>query len=255
MTRRPPHIPPPAHDDDVPTCTECGHQHLTRPHRTQACIRHRSNRDDNGNLVPCSKYPIRGGVVCRSHGAGASHVKAAAARRLEMAAATRAAARELAALGEPIAVDPAAALLQLVHYKAGEVAWLRAMVQTEDLDDLVWGVTREKVGGDDAGTTREAKPSIWWAMLRSAEDQLADYSSRAIKAGLDERRIEMEHEQGVMVAGMVERVLRSMFDTIVRTLRGLGVGDDQIVAALQQAWVEAVQTIVPREFRALTEGA
>lgn len=180
---------------------------------------------------PCRKAPIAGGDVCPTHGGSAPQVKAAAARRLEL----RAAARELAALGEPVTIDPAAALLSLVHHKAGEVAWLRAMVQTEDLDDLVWGQTREKVGGDDAGTTHEAKPSIWWAMLRSAEDQLATFAAAAIKAGVEERRVRLEEQKGALVAGVIQRIL----------------GRLELTPA-QQALVPVV---VPGELRALTEGA
>lgn len=82
MTRRPKHMPPPPRGDDVPVCNDCGHQHLTKPHGTQACIRHKSHRDDAGQLVPCSKPPEGGGQVCGSHGARASQVQAANRRRL-----------------------------------------------------------------------------------------------------------------------------------------------------------------------------
>lgn len=180
---------------------------------------------------PCKRAPIAGGTVCPTHGGSAPQVKAAAARRLQLASA----ARELAALGEPVAIDPAAALLQLVHHKAGEVAWLRAMVQTDDLDDLVWGLTREKVGGDDAGTTHEAKPSIWWTMLRSAEDQLAQYAAAAIKAGVEERRVRLEEQTGALVAGVIQRILARL--------------------DLSPAQQQLVPTVVPGELRALTEGA
>lgn len=180
---------------------------------------------------PCRRPPIAGGTVCATHGGSAPQVKAAAARRLQLAAA----ARELAVLGEPIAIDPAAALLSLVHHKAGEVAWLRAMVQTDDLDELVWGVTREKEGGDDHGTTREAKPSIWWAMLRTAEDQLAAYAAAAIRAGVEERRVRLQEQQGALVAGVIQRILTRLELTPEQQAR--------------------VPVVVPGELRALTQEA
>lgn len=189
---------------------------------------------------PCRKPPIQGGDVCATHGGSAPQVRAAAQRRLDM----QAAARELAVLGEPIAIDPAAALLSLVHHKAGEVAWLRAMVQTDDVDDLVWGITREKEGGDDHGTTREAKPSIWWAMLRTAEDQLAAYAAAAIKAGVEERRVRIEERQGALVAQVIRRSLEGVLAALVAA----GMHEQ-----LRAVYAQAVAEVVPREIRAIAD--
>src|SRR5690625_199525 len=70
---------------------------------------------------PCGNWAIKGGTVCRSHGGAAPRVKAAAARRRAQAEAAKA----LALFGAPKDVEPSQALLDLVHWTAGEVEYWR----------------------------------------------------------------------------------------------------------------------------------
>lgn len=173
----------------------------------------------------CAKPATPGATVCVKHGSGAPQVRAAAARRVEQAKA----ARQLQALGQPVEVDPASALLGLVHAKAGEVAWLREKVRE---------VARDS--GDEGGKHLVVQgifgesQTVWWTLLRSAEDQLEKFCSAALKAGIEERRVRLAEEQGLLVAGVVRRIL------------------DRLGLTAEQ-WA-LVATVAPEELRAL-EGA
>ncbi|SKB86225.1 hypothetical protein SAMN05660916_03021 [Arthrobacter sp. 31Cvi3.1E] len=158
----------------------------------------------------CKRAAIRGGSVCKFHGGGTPAVIAAAQRHSEMEAARG----ELLALGQPEAVDPAEALLQLIGWKYGEVKWLRARVQDLPPDELVWGVAQTDIGIGPEGpidkVTEKASPSVWWALLREAENQLADYAARALRAGVDERRVKIAEQQGLMVHAVMMAVFNRL---------------------------------------------
>jgi hypothetical protein len=154
----------------------------------------------------CKRAAIIGGTVCKIHGGGIPAVKAAAERNADLEAARR----QLAALGEPEDIDPGQALLRLISWKYGEVQWLRDQVRETPAESLTWGKTQTDQGLGHQGpvdtTTMKAAPSVWWVLLRQAEDQLADYSTRAIKAGIAERQIRIAESTGDLVAGVVHRI-------------------------------------------------
>ena len=158
----------------------------------------------------CKRAPLRGAEVCKIHGGGAPAVRAAAARRVQEDAARR----ELAALGEPEQIDPAEALLQLIGWKYGEVKWLRARVQEIPSEDLAWGLAQSEFGRGPEGpidrVTEKSQPSVWWTLLREAEDQLADYAARALRAGVDERRVRLAEQQGLAVHAVMMAVFNRL---------------------------------------------
>lgn len=180
---------------------------------------------------PCGNRPIIGGTVCRMHGGSAPAVRAKAAERTQQDAARRA----LMALGEPVPIDPAQALLDLIAWKHGEVQWLRSKVQAVRDEVLVWGATehREGVGpeGPISVTSERAQPNVWWSLLRQAEDQLSDYASKALRAGVAERQIRLAESTGAAIAGVVNVILDRL--QLTATQRGL------------------VPTVVPEAFRML----
>jgi hypothetical protein len=158
----------------------------------------------------CGNPPVTGATVCRMHGGSSPAVKTAGQVRRQQELARR----ELAALGEPEAIDPAVALLQLISWKHGEVKWLRFRVQSLPEEELTWGKAEKQKGIGPQGpvdtTTEKAAPSLWWALLRQAEDQLADYATRALKSGLEERRVRMAEEQGDMVHAVMMAVFNRL---------------------------------------------
>ncbi|NUO35651.1 MAG: hypothetical protein HOQ27_11390, partial [Dermatophilaceae bacterium] len=135
---------------------------------------------------------------------------------------------------------PAEALLELVHWTAGEVDYWRArVVELADTneDALTWGVTKTKDGGDDRGTTEEAGPNVAYRMLTDASNRLAAYAAAALKAGVEERRVRLAEKQGSLVADVIRGILTDLHLT----------PDQELLVA----------TVVPNRLRQLTatEGA
>ena len=154
----------------------------------------------------CKRPAIKGGTVCFVHGGGSPIVKAKIARdRLE------AEARQAVELwGGKRDIHPAAALLELVQRKAMEVEYWRHRVhevQQEDEAALTWGRTKEKLGGEDHGTTREAKPHIALTLLHKAEADLANYCSAALKAGVDEAMVRIAQTTAGQFQQVINRAL------------------------------------------------
>src|SRR5690625_228354 len=182
---------------------------------------------------PCGNWAIKGGTVCRSHGGAAPRVKAAAARRRAQAEAAKA----LALFGAPKDVEPSQALLDLVHWTAGEVEYWREQVRAlaeQDPAALTWGKTREKTGGQDVGDTYEAKPHVAYVMLYAAQDRLAQYATAALKAGVEERRVRLAESQGSLVADVIRRILDAL--------------------GLDERQRELVPQVVPAQLRLLAGG-
>ena len=174
----------------------------------------------------CQAWAMAGSEVCRVHGGRAPQVKAAAARRL----AEQAAQQAVRTLGLPVDISPTEALLEEVRWTAGHVAWLRSRVQElaeepthrhvsfdgedEDLLEtpgqrgaLTWGTTKVKTGGDDAGTTQEAKPSVWYELYTRERAHLIRVCSEAIRAGVEERRVRLAEQQGDLLALAIRQIL------------------------------------------------
>jgi hypothetical protein len=162
------------------------------------------------------------------HGASSPQSKRKAQERVALARAEREAARIGITRRD---IHPAEALIELVQYTAGEVDYWRHTVSLLDDQDLVWGTTRIKEGGDDRGTTQEAKPHIAYVMLERASDRLATYAAAALKAGVEERRVRLAEAQGSAVAAAIRSIL------------------DQLKLTPPQ--LELVPTIVPAALRAL----
>jgi hypothetical protein len=174
---------------------------------------------------------MTGAARCRMHGGASPQSRAAAAARIQEAQA-RAAVELFAARRD---IEPGPALLELVQWTAGEVDYWRQEVRLIEKNDLTWGVTRVKEGGDDRGTTREAKPAIAYVMLTDASNRLAQYAVAALRAGVAERAIRLAEQQGALVADVIRRILADLHLT-----------------PTQQ---ELVATVVPTHLRAITGGA
>ncbi|MFC8732164.1 hypothetical protein ACFT5B_06880 [Luteimicrobium sp. NPDC057192] len=165
------------------------------------------------------------------HGAASPRARDAAQRRL----AEQEAARQVATLGLPVDITPTDALLQEVQWTAGHVQWLRGKVAELEEQDLVWGQTKVKEGGDDRGTTEEAKPSIWYVLYEAERKHLVTVCTAALKAGVEERRVRLAEQQGDLVALAITRILAALDLTPDQQAR--------------------VPEVVPRELRVIAGGA
>lgn len=167
------------------------------------------------NGDPCESPPMRNATRCRMHGGASKRSKAAAERRDT----TNKAATALAALGhDPNAnpVDPAEALLRLVTAKHYEVQWWRQLVQSVTRDDtttttLIWGVLKREQGVGPLGpvdSTTEG-PALHMAVqgLHTAERDLANYATAALKAGVQERQMQVQEALALQLVGAIHRIL------------------------------------------------
>jgi len=164
------------------------------------------------------------------HGGSSPRALAAAERRLV----EEQARRDVVLFAARRDVHPAEALIELVQWKAGEVDYWRGRCRQLEEADLTWGVTRRKEGGEDHGTTFEARPNVAYAMLRDAERDLASYCAAALKAGVDERRVRLAESYGAQLAGVIQRILGAL--------------------SLSEVQLELVATVVPAELRAIAAG-
>jgi len=153
---------------------------------------------------------VPGTKVCRFHGGNAANVRAAGARRLAEAEATR----QVVTLGLPVDISPTEALLQEVQWTAGHVHWLRSKVQDIDEEELVWGATSEstKQATQFPGTdsTSTAAPSIWYVLYAKERQHLVAVCAAALKAGVEERRVRLAESQGDLVATAIRHILDAL---------------------------------------------
>ncbi len=179
----------------------------------------------------CKNPAVPGATVCRFHGGAAPQVQEAAQRRIAIAEARQAAVT----LGLLIDISPEQALLDEVQRCAGMVAFYQARVEEiadAGFNSLVFGLTKSKIGGEDGGDTFEAKPSVWLQLLNEERDRLVRVCAAALRAGIEERRVKLAEQQGILVAAVVRRILTR-----------LNLTDDQLAL---------VPTVVPEELRTLT---
>jgi hypothetical protein len=161
-----------------------------------------------------------GSGLCRIHG-GTSPGGRKQGQRI---AATKAART----LGLPVEIDPAEALLQEVWRSQGHVIWYGEVVAQLRKSDVGWGITKEKRGGDDWGTTNEAKVNIYVALYNEERKHLARVSAEAIKAGVEQKRLDLETHRAEMVVSM----LGSIFDGLELTPEQASKLDELVPKAL-----------------------
>lgn len=195
-------------------CAQCGQPHT-------ACTAHRRDGD------PCGMKPIRGLAVCRMHGGSTKRAKAKAARKQAEVEAVKA----VATLGLAVDISPTDALLEEVRWTAGHVAWLRQRVEELDEEALTWGTTQQASGPEGTTITEKAGPSIWYELYAQERRHLVVVCAAALRAGVEERRVQVAEAQGAQLAAVIRSIL----------------GDLRLTAAQQQL----VGTVVPRHLRAI----
>lgn len=170
----------------------------------------------------CKGQAVTGSDKCRMHGAGGGKARTNAQRNAELEQARI----ECAKLGLSIQIDPGEALVQELWETAGNVAFYRQLVQDlpthPDPDTFVAG------GMDQDGSpghwergapgvygrsyhvsglpTGEAKPHILVQLYNDERKHLTDVAASALKAGVDQRRVELEQERASLMADIFRRV-------------------------------------------------
>lgn len=185
----------------------------------------------------CGSPAMNGQNICRHHGGSAPQSIKAAKERIS----EEKARRLVETYGRKIETTATDALLDEVQWTAGHVAWLRERVQeiesaaavagTDSEHPLVWGVTREKEGGEDRGITSEAAPNVWLKLYQQERTHLVKVCAEAIRAGIEERRVRLAEAQGALIAQAIRAILGELDLT-----------------AEQQA---RVPEVVPRHLRAI----
>lgn len=171
----------------------------------------------------CRRNALDGAVVCDLHGGKAPQVKAAAERRLQAEEARRACDR----LGVAVEVDPGEALMQELWETAGNVAFYRELVQQlpthPEADEYVapegdgdghWERGESGVYGRTYHVsgipTGEAKPNVLVVLYNEERKHLAAVATAALKAGVEERRVQMAEQQGQLLAQVIKGVLTEL---------------------------------------------
>lgn len=131
---------------------------------------------------------------CRLHG-GSTRNHRKAAQRLE-------AERAVAAFGLPRNVDPGAALLEELHRTAGWVGWLTERVQEEGPDALA------AVAYEDEGAVSVTSP--FYDLLDRERKQLVAVAAACIKAGVEERRLQMIEQSAAFAARAIRTALGNL---------------------------------------------
>jgi len=148
-------------------------------------------------------------------------VLAGSARRLAEVAAEK----ELTRFGRKVEISPSMALLDEVRWTAGHVEYLRSKLQELSDTDLVSGAEQVvEVGGEGLGTTgwkvtSRAAESVWYSLYMRERQHLVKVSAAAVRAGVEVRRVELEEQQGLLVASVVRRILDAVLTELIA--RGL----------------------------------
>lgn len=125
--------------------------------------------------------------------------------------------REMGVMGAPIDIEPQDFILECIRIAAGEVFYAseRIAVLTE-ADVLVQTRTTVVKKDADGATSQEVRASnefklhAWIVVRDRAMDRGVQYSFAALKAGIEERRVRVAEQQGMLLAQAVQGILREL---------------------------------------------
>lgn len=117
--------------------------------------------------------------------------------------------------GYKLDVNPLDALLMCVRIAAAEVSFFTAKISELEPDDVIGRPMREQVAStkDTWGVVDLKLPyelNIWIRARSAAVDNLAKYSALAIKAGVEERLIQVAERTGDRLAAAIEGILNQL---------------------------------------------
>lgn len=196
-------------------CGKCGRLHVcvSRP-KVPCCTGHLSrDRGDRAKGDPCGQPAMAGQDVCRSHGGKAPQNLAKAAERVERERAEQEIIKLAAKFTDPVDGDdrdPAEIVSEQIRYQYRFVRWLRTRVEALGLGEWIWGQTKDKIGGDDGGSTYEAKPHAWVVLYREESRELTKLCLDAVKAGFEERRVRLAEQDAEIWVRMMDGLLTDL---------------------------------------------
>lgn len=159
--------------------------------------------------------------------------------------------QEAAKYGTPIEMGPAESLLAELARTHGWIAFFESQVGDLKVNELAWGQVRKKIGGEDRGSTYEAKPSIWYQLLRDERKHLVAVIDSCTRSGVAEHMMRLAEDQGRMVAGVIQRSFASMLDAVLAALVEEFGEDSRAQTVVVTAWAANMRPIVKRELTAV----
>lgn len=173
-------------------------------------VRCASRRKGRGQ---CQRYAAPGATVCWQHGGNIPVVQKKAAKRVAL--------DELGLLNDDYRIDPTQALLDEITRANGEVQYWGARVRELEESSLTYGVVSEEAGIDQDKTTNMTKEAsglnIVYTAWVEARERLTKVAAIAIRVGVEERRVQLAEQQGIMIAGVIHRILGQLQLTPVQS--------------------------------------
>lgn len=217
-------------------CEDCGKVHKTRYGHT-ACSAHLTG---SGKTIPCTKAPLKGMTVCRTHGGAIKASQVAAQQRIALMTAQG----EIAELMRECDIPeqhPIDGLLEVVRVSGAMMRLLTVKVGELKEEPLVKEVLVEKgeslrtklVADSDAfwglNAREEMVPSIYVQLLQTWTERYERACKTALEAGIEERRIQLAEDtsetffralsQAVLEAGLDPVTRAALNEALARQLR------------------------------------
>lgn len=224
-------------------CDQCGKIHVTWQGNV-ACSAHQSGDP----TVPCTKNPLRGMSVCRSHGGAARAGRALATQRLALMDAEGEIGQLMRECDIPEqhpidglleVVRVSGSMMRLLTVKVGELAEEPTIeeVLVEKGDDL--GIRR--VAGEDAfwGLNHQGEmvPHTYVTLLRIWTERYERACKTALEAGIEERRIRLAEDttdtffsalsKAIVLAGLDPAAQAALKQALANELRKTNVIEGQ----------------------------
>lgn len=212
---------------DKKICQDCKKIHVT-PWGNAACTGHITGTN---RTVPCTKNPIAGHHVCRSHGGALTKTKVAAAERLAFMSAQGEIAELMRECDVPEqhpidglleVVRISGSMMRLLTIKVGELredpAIREVLVEGRD-----GALSTKRVAAEDAfwglNHVGETVPHTYVSLLRVWTERYERACKTALEAGIEERRIRLaEDTSDTFFSALTKAVAAAGLDPETRAL-------------------------------------
>lgn len=169
----------------------------------------------------CGGKTQRGTPCQRPAGWGTSHAGAGSCKlhtgstpNGELHGQVELARREMLVMGCPVSMDPHEAIVECIAIVAGEVRYASARIAELEEQEAAGAVeTAAEISGEHGHSEVRWGPpalNIWIVTRHQALDRLVGYSAAAIKAGVEQRRVEIAEAQGQLLADAVRGILADL---------------------------------------------